>query len=205
MDDSLISSIGVFSVDENFDENTSFIFAANEANIALDNIKIEDLTDSPGRKLLSYSEILFSALGGTMLIVDSVLDDELDAGYNGDSCTVIVNDRLTNDSAMIYRLIINCTAFDIDDDFTVNYTMDSAVTDYVDHFSAIQIGIYPETTTYYPGESITFNYSITDRLGNVIDDETIQNTTITLSSGSFVGLLAIDEDGDCLLCEEVKW
>ena len=212
VNEALIDQTGIFSVDDNFDENISFIFSANGANIALDNIKIDsqrnmssDNAVSAQRRLSSDSDIhvMFGAMDGAVLIVDSVAADGVDIGFNADNCTVMANDVLTNNSSMISRLIIECDAFQVDDDFNVEYTMDSAVTDYVDHFSAIKIGIYPKSTSYYPGESIGFNYSVSDRLGNVIEDETVQSTTIILSGGSFSGSLWIDENGDCLLCDEV--
>ena len=196
-------------------EWSPFIFIVNEADIALDNIRIEALYNMSavdgGRRLLSNSEfdILFGAAGGTTLIVDSEIGDGLDIGVNAENCTVIGNERLVDDIESISSLIFECISFEITStktatEFNVSYTMDSAVTEYVDYFSAIKFDICPESTTYFPGESITFNFSVSDRLGNVMENDALQNTTITLSSGSFVGLLWIDEKGDCLLCEEVK-
>lgn len=151
---------------------------------------------------ISYP-IMFGAIGGTAVIMDSVIDNDVDLGFNDDDCTVIANDRLSNNSTMIYRLIMECGDFEISDDFNVEYIWESAVTQYVDHFSAVKIQIYPESTSYFPGQYAKFNYLLTDRLGNVIEDNIIKNTTVTLSSNSFSGSLWINGDGDCPLCEEV--
>ena len=50
-----------------------------------------------------------------------------------------------------------------------------------------------------------FNYSVTDRLGNVIEEETVRNSTVGLYSASFVSVLSFDENGDCQVCEEGVW
>ena len=164
-----------------------------------------DVATGFGRRRMSLTpDIMFGALSGSVLIMDSQIGDGLDVGFNDGECRVIANDRLTNDWSMIYRLIIECGNFRIGDNFAVKYTMDSAVTDYVDHFSAIKIGIHPESIWYFPGESMTFIYSVTDRLGNAIEHEKLQNTTITLSSDTFTGSLWIHGNGECPLCEEVK-
>ena len=134
--------------------------------------------------------------------MDSEIESGYDVGYNADDCTVIYNDRLSNDNESISRLLIDCNDFELDSDFTVESAM---ITAFVDHFSAALIQIHSASSSYYPGESMLFSYTVTDRVGNVIDGGVAPNTTITLSSNAFVGLLWIDADGYCQICEEGVW
>ena len=55
---------------------------------------------------------------------------------------------------------------------------------------------------YFPGFTETFNYTVTDRRGTVIDEVTATNTTIMMFDDSFVTLLYIDGDGVCQNCED---
>ena len=134
--------------------------------------------------------------------MDSEIESGSDVGYNADECSVIYNDRLANDSSMISRLMIECADFEIEGND--QSTMDSAATALVDHFSATTFWVYTDLYSVYPGLSVPFNYSVTDRLGNLIYDGG-RNTTFSLSSGSFSSSLWIDEDGHCALCEEGVW
>ena len=158
----------------------------------------------------NYSELVplwLNAVGGTTLIVDSALDTGYDVAYDPDECTVILNERMTNDSTLISRLLIDCESVGYDDEFADQITMESAATSSVDHFSATTFDLYASTTSYYPGLSATFNYTVSDRLGNVIPDDLAENTTIalTVAEDSFVSLLVIDEDGECQICREGVW
>ena len=111
------------------------------------------------------------------------------------------NERLKGNESEISRLLIDCDDHTHLSDFDVQYTMVSEVTDYVDHFSASVMTIYPNSTDYYPGYSMTFDYVVTDRLEIEINDVFIA-TTLDLSHGSFSSLLSIDENGDCQNCED---
>ena len=147
----------------------------------------------------------FSKLATKLCVQTCQLAQGLDISYNGDDCTVMYNDRLLNDSENIYRLAIECDEFDFDDDFTTAQTMDSDATAFVTHFSASMLEIQVNSTSYYPGESLQLDYVVLDRLGNVIENEIVQSTTITLASDAFVTLLWIDEYGDCQICDEGVW
>ena len=191
----LLGEIGVFVVDE----HDVFIFVAENANVALDNIKIAPMYSETAHSVVS------PVTNGTVLIVDSVIDDGYDIGYHSDECTMVLNERLEGDNDSISRLIIECNDFEFDDDFMTQNVMTSAATSFVDHFSASMFELIPLSTSYYPGMSQLFNYTVTDRLGNVIGDGMVQNTTITLSTAFFSSLLWFDANGYCQFCEEGVW
>ena len=145
IDEQQYAQIGVFSMDDNGDD-ASFLFLANTANVALDNIRIE-VADSVS------TAIRFAAIGGRSLIMDSEIEDGHDVCYDGDQCSVIYNDRLSlsNDSSMISRLMIECQSHVIGDaDFNEQHTMDSAVTVLVDHFSMTTLWVVPFSLLYLP-------------------------------------------------------
>ena len=83
--------------------------------------------------------------------------------------------------------------------------MNSDATLFVNHFTAALIEVAAVSTLYYPGESASFNYTVTDRLGNIVENGIAPNSTIIISTDSFVGLLQIDSTGYCQICEEGIW
>ena len=115
---------------------------------------------------------------------------------------MIYNERLTNDTKEISRMLFDCEDYTLKSDFTVANTMNASVTEYVDHFSATNIEMYAAFHEYYPGLSMEFYYWVTDRLGTVIGDAAAENTMIILTSGSFVSMLYIDQNGECQNCDE---
>ena len=191
----LFGEIGIFAVDR----DDVFIFVAKNANVALDNIRIAPIYTETAHS------VLFPVTNGTVLIVDSVIDNGYDIGYNPDECTTVLNERLNGDNDSISRLIIECNVFEFDNDFMTENVMTSAATSFVDHFSASMFELHPLSTSYYPGMNQMFNYTVTDRRGNVIEDGLVQNTTITLSTAFFSSLLWFDVNGDCQICEEGVW
>ena len=128
-------------------------------------------------------------------------EQDHDISYNADACDVIHNERMNGNDTEISRLLIDCGYYTHLSDFDVQNTMDSDTTNYVDHFSATLITIYPNSTDYFPGDSMAFDYVITDRLGIVVNDVFIA-MTIELSHDSYTSLLSIDENGDCQNCED---
>ena len=146
--------------------------------------------------------VMFAVIGGTALIVDSVIDDPFDFLYNTENCTVIHNERMENISE-ISRLSIDCGSFELLDEFNVSHSMSAEVTEYVAFMSASQISIEPKSLDYYPGLNMEFNYSVMDRMGNIIQNETLDNETdIQLIGGSFATSLTISAGGVCVNCEE---
>ena len=115
---------------------------------------------------------------------------------------MIYNERLSNDTKEISRMLFDCEDYTLKSDFNVANTMNASVTEYVDHFSATNIELYAASTLYYPGLSMEFYYWVTDRLGSVIDGAAADNTTITLTDGSFVTMLYIDSNGECQNCDD---
>ena len=191
----LFAEIGTFFVDD----NDVFIFVTEDANVALDNVRIAPIGNATDQS------ILFSVTNGTAMIVDSVIDDGYDIGYNANQCNVILNERLDGDNDSISRLIIECNNFEFDGEYGIQNVMDSSTRSFVEYFSASMIEIRPQSTSYYPGMNLQFNQSVIDRLGNVIVDGLIQNTSITVSSASFSSILWFDADGYCQICEEGVW
>lgn len=143
-----------------------------------------------------------------MFLVDAAVANGYDISFI-DECTVHYNERFSNDTSLINRLMLDFNDFEGDDDrrrlafetdFTAEYSMESAATEYVDHFSATKIELFPESTSYYPGFTEMFDYLVTDRLGNIIVNATAESTSIQLTSGPFTSLLHIDDDGFCQNC-----
>ena len=176
------------------------MFEINDANIALDNVMMVTSSNN------SDGHFRFTSFGNSAIfIVDSSITNHSDIAYGSDSCDVIYNDRLNStnlDSLGIARLLFNCNdeAYSYDAD---SLTMDSNKTKYVDHLSATTLWIFAKSnsTEYYPGESVQFDFKVKDRLGTVIEDEMINNTRITLESGTFTASLWID-GGICSICSE---
>ena len=191
----LFDDIGTFFVDD----DDTFIFVVEDGNIALDHIQMSASFNMTGHS------VLFPVTNGTVLIVDSEIDDGYDIGYNVHACTVALNERLYGDNESIARFFMGCNSFDFGDEFPIENVMSSGTLSFADHFSASMMVLRPQSFSYYPGMSQKFNYSVTDRLGNVIGDGLVQNTTITLSTASFSGLLWFDSNGYCQICEEGVW
>ena len=190
----LFNDIGTFFVDD----DDIFIFVAEDANVALDNVRMAPIYNT------TYESVEFAVMNGTVLIVDSEIDDGYDVGYNPEDCIVVLNERLFGDNGGISRLVVECGAFS-NDVISILNVMDSAATSFVHHFSPSMIEMRSQTTSYFPGMDLKFNYSVTDRLGTVIDDALIQNTTIVLSTASFSSSVWFDHNGYCQICEEGVW
>ena len=113
----------------------------------------------------------------------------------------MINERLEWNDTEISRLLIDCGDHTHQSDFDVEYAMDSSKTDTVTHFSATKISVYANSTDYYPGYSMTFDFVVTDRLGIQVE-AAVTSTNIKLSHDSFSSLLSIDRYGDCQNCED---
>ena len=111
------------------------------------------------------------------------------------------NDRLLNDTERIARLKIECVNA-ISEGFDVANTMDSEITEYVDHLSTTMIEIVSNSTTYYPGELMMIYYVIMDRMGTVIDIKWT-NGTITVQGEWFANTFYIDDSGVCDSCDGI--
>ena len=194
VDDEHNNEIGVFSVSNNI----PFLFIVINGDIALDQIQITVAENVS-------NPIRFGAINGTTLIVDSEIADNHDVAYNGDECTVIYYDRLSNDSSVILRLMMECGSFDLQTaDFNDYFNADLDQNAF-EGSTATTLWVKPVSSTYFPGMNLEFNLTLTDNTGMVVDDERIQNTTITVVGDSFIGHLIVDENGDCVICEQGLW
>merc|ERR1719474_2160363 len=147
--------------------------------------------------------VMFAVVDGTALIVDSVIEDGYDFLFNEDSCDVLYNERLDDDLTEISRLTIDCDDFEPLGKFNVSRVTDAPSSDTVGFMSASLILIEPSSYDYYPGLSQKFNYSVTDRNGNLVANGSVGDVTeIQLTGGTFVASLTIEEDGFCSSCIE---
>ena len=196
IDSEIFHEIGTFSVD---DDDIPFIFKVSGANVVLDNLQI---AVSPNN---TTNPIMFGVSGGTTLIVDSAIENGYDLSYDTGHCTVIHNDRLAINHAMISWLMFECESSEIGEENKLLSTLSSENTIFVDHFSASTLWFEALSTSYFPGGDAMFNYTVSDRLGNQVDGERAENTTIQLYSDSFVSYFGIDAEGHCQICEEGVW
>lgn len=125
-----------------------------------------------------------------------------DVSFNVDSCGVMHNERLRESINDISRLMIECADYQFQSDFTVANTINSGTMDIVDHFSPIMFYLNASSTSYYPGQMLQFNLTVTDRFGNSVEDATVPASTIEIiqTNDSFDVSLGIDESGDCSSC-----
>ena len=194
IDSDAFYEVGTFSIDDHI----PYIFTATDSNIVLENLQITSLMN------VSYP-IMYGVSGGTTLIVDSVIKNGYDVSYNADNCTVIHNDRLTSNHSMISWLMIECENFVLGQHYNIQATSSSSTSAFVDHFSPTTLWFKPVSTSYYPGGDLMFNYTISDRLDNVVHEEHAHNITITMFGDSFITFPQIDEEGRCEICEEGLW
>ena len=178
-----------------FVKNTSdhnIIFDAIKCNIALDNVNIiiEDTT----------TVVLLSQYGNIMF-VDSYITNGYDISYNNQSCNLLKNNRLSNNKQYIESLLLNCSNKSNSDDLIKS--LDSSVTSYINHLSPIQFTLSVNSSSYYPGQSLIFNYDILDKIGNKISINNISRFSINIKTNSFFSTaLQIEQDGSCPLCND---
>lgn len=192
IDEELFDEIGAFIVGD----GVPFAFIAEHAVIALDAVEF-----------VSDSDTALLAMDGTVFLVDSVVANGGDIAFNADDCSLILDERLSTDSAVISRLLMECTDFEVGGIFNVENAQSLELTVFVDHLSASRLHFAAnQTMEYHPGFSVPFNYAITDRLGNVIDGADFVGsgnlTEIRLATDSFLGIVEIEDDGECPLCAE---
>lgn len=83
--------------------------------------------------------------------------------------------------------MINCG---ISDDIgDIVKSMDFPVTAYVDHLSQIQLNLPTDKSSYYPGDTLTFNHQILDKLGNTINTNFRSELSINIETTAFIAFL----------------
>eukprot|EP01084_Bolivina_argentea_P167092 290065_1 len=118
---------------------------------------------------------------GHILLVDSVLDN-INIVFNNSLCYMHYNNRLKDNQDVIAKLMIICgnsnskqTNFNYM--FDVNYKEMS-------HLSATKILLKTQSTSYFPGEYMQFNYEIMDKYNNIISHNETLSFFERLSSDS---------------------
>eukprot|EP01084_Bolivina_argentea_P152182 265507_1 len=191
LDPSLSNQTGYFI----FDNQTDFICAV-DSDVTLDNLVIT-----------SANNINIVGDNSNILLVDS--DVEPDIFYHQNNCDVLANDRLIDDVNKIMNLLVNCTNvpyhFPYEDyfhDAAANMTasLSSNVTKLVKHSYPLFIHLTTQTSTYYPGDLLLFNYTILDIFGNDMPYLLSTETVLELKSASYSAGLTISTDGICTSC-----
>eukprot|EP01084_Bolivina_argentea_P006728 12738_1 len=201
-DESLLNTASIFNVNIDVDiiqisSNNSFVVLDNVDVIVLANYNIE-----------SYSLLVDI---GNILFLDSILSN-IQILYNESKCNVIYNDRLRNDVDYVSKLLISCNIDEIRNDTNTVNVMNASITTSVDHFSITKLIFFAKSDTYFPGQSVDFDYFITDKFGNNISDNAMFYNFTYLSSTTLViamennhelGLsveFAVDQFGACSVC-----
>eukprot|EP01083_Nonionella_stella_P046425 124337_1 len=188
----LFNQKGVFLTDiPQWDGNVYVrVILANMSHVAMDNVNFTTMSDTLPFVMGYNSRFMF---------IDSYASEENGHDISVSTfCNVTSNDRLHSDIGYISNLLFKCG--DDDGQYKISTTQSRLVRT-VDHLAAVQINITAEGTTYYPGQSLTFDYEIMDRFDNDIPVYSSGLISILLTGQFFSTNLYIDQNGDCVDCD----
>ena len=168
--------------------DTPNVFTAQNANIALDNIHIVILKSVE-------DHIALSILNGTIMLVDSRIMNGYDISFYDHSCQLLENNRLLNNTDYISLWLLIC-----EENGDTKY-LSNPVLKTVDHLSQYQLNILPESTSYYPGQILSFKLEILDKLGNKISTNSTPEISVVIESSSMtIAVLDINKENQCTIC-----
>ena len=190
------------------DRDIHHIIQVDYGNIALDNVNLTLNTAN----ISTQNPNIIAGYESEILLVDSYIAEDKDIAFYDQICNVVTNQRLSQDNGFITLLLINCTITGANhggvgpwviDYVELNYThldttMNSTMTQNVSHLSQVQIAIIPPSTKYFPGQLLTFDCMILDKIGNVIHEVNLsKNLILQLTSNLFSASIEIQPNGEC--------
>eukprot|EP01083_Nonionella_stella_P098536 277138_1 len=194
IDASLLGQMNHFVIDVRIP--IRFLFKFGRSKVALDQVNITFINNNDTNQSMTYEGIPVLLRDAEMLMVDSFLADH-DILHKHTLCSVVHNDRLSNNTFAISRLHIHCGDNGWALDSGWNKSMDSNRTQLVNHLHATKINFTPKSLWYYPGGLLQFEYTISDMLNNEIDYDA-NGLLIRLHSNAFftdINLKYVDTTG----------
>eukprot|EP01084_Bolivina_argentea_P298276 513988_1 len=175
--------------------------------IAMDNIQINVLA-SNGTPIENgnWRLELYSI---NLLIMDSIFSTPVSVIYDS-NCSVIDNYRLINDETQIAKLKILCTRTINNNYYPSNWSQLVDTISYQNHLSATQMHFIANSSTYYPGQKLKFDYKLFDKLDQEIhvknysfeSDDQDSQFVINLENNLFLldQTIDVNEHGFCKVC-----
>eukprot|EP01084_Bolivina_argentea_P282731 484023_1 len=149
------------------------LFTLNNSNAALDNVNITVINTNQTTNTQNSNPIIISMNDSKLLLVDSYITNtdniSYDISYYSHLCNVTYNERLESNIQIISQLLIHCIPEDNNIPYSLNKTMNSVNTKLVTHLTLTKINL-TTNPIYYPGQLLPFKYNLTDRIGNIIHD-----------------------------------
>ena len=197
IDESLLDRTGYFIMDDYDDSNIfiSYILdARDDSKIVLDNIQILSSSKSDDEN----ARAIIWGISSKVLLIDIVMN--IDTHYPNYAPIIFTNilSGFTNDTKFATAILFDIGSFD--SGFIWKNTSQSLQSNYVDNSQPAKLYFNSNSTSYYPGEALKFEWYITDKFGKKINitDNTVR---IQLNGDTFSSEVIIDETGQCLLCE----
>ena len=180
-------------------KHNNHVFWPRDSNIALDNIHFWISNES-----VDDVHIILDGNRSSIMLIDSYVMNKHDLSYYGSYCDLLNNQRLINNNQYISTLLLSCTLWTNETLENPNQTMNSSITTFSAHLSPVQIELISNSTTYYPGQLLTFDYLIMDTLNNIINKSSIylsDDIVITLKTDNFLTDLEISTNKECDVCQ----
>eukprot|EP01084_Bolivina_argentea_P033839 62564_1 len=205
LDEELFNKSNTFNI---YNKDVPILFAYTHertVHTVLDNININLMDDN----ITETEQVKALQINNNILIMDSVLTTNnakptnFDIWYS-DSCNIHHNDRLINQDNYISKLMITCDP----PNSQYNYlNTRNALINYVETFSATQLDFRGQSSTYFPGQKLTFTYDVLDLFNSPINTSTFfhwdENTILLVSEELSVSQkLNIDKMGKCDVCKD---
>ena len=141
--------------------------------------------------------VIVNGSNSKTLFMDSYISNQ-DNMFNGIGCQIVHQYQLSTDPRYISSVGIDCIN---SNEMVWNKSYGKSVTGYVNHLNPIQVNISSELSTYYPGQSLRFQYNILDRLGNIIPSNLTNAFIILFETDKFSTRVEVQEGGKCASCE----
>ena len=174
--------------------NKTEIITAVQSNIALDNINITILPTA------NVSSIFLSGNKSNIMLFDSYITKGHDISFYNESCQLMQNDRLLNDTNYLSSLLLSCKLIK-ESGVNIMNSMASPVTSFVTHLSPVQLNLSANSSNYYPGKSLTLNHMIMDKIGNNIYSNFTPKLQVNIETKLFSTFLEIFQGGQCPACD----
>eukprot|EP01084_Bolivina_argentea_P099773 179304_1 len=192
-------------------DNTTLFSTGAYGKFALDNVNITIISSTGPIIILSriIDDFFLEFGAGNILLVDSYISDGYDLLYDNVSCNLLQNNRLGNNVQFISSLSLSCDitkwyymtasndshydhpiyyihSYDSLNSYDLVNSMNSSITCYVDHLSQVQLNLSARSSlSYYPGNILSFDHYILDKLGHEIVTNYTSELSIYIVTSSF--------------------
>eukprot|EP01083_Nonionella_stella_P119246 356367_1 len=195
----LFNKTSHFNIDSSAGVNTFFTLVNGKQHFvhAMDNIQINIIGDGASWTLNFANSYM------RLIILDSIFPHNMQIEYDT-SCNITQYDQLEQITQYVAHFEMFCGARTNE-----NMAMNTSLIQPVDHLTPTQIHFTSTTWTYFPGQQLTFDFRIFDKLNYDCDDFLFHDRfyedggfTVSLESDS-LNLhtnIGIEDDGICDLC-----